>query len=243
MRKAVLLTTFDRTSYLEEVLKSWQSVRGREGWHLHVLMEPSEKQPEIHKLLEKYLSGWRSVHLELNPELYGVLHNPWVGFEQLFREEQFEFVVRIEDDLVVSDDILEFFSFQAEKWRDAHHVYTVLGFTEEDGPQDAYRLRSWFNPWIWGTWASRWFKRIGPSWDHDYSTFNGTPGNQSGWDWNLNTRIFPKDDACSVVPTASRVENIGLYGVHAFGSVDPAGGFLKARGKTSYREAEGREYD
>lgn len=243
MRKAILLTTFNRPHYLEEVLRSWQTVRGVADWHFHVLVEPSPQQDEILALLERYQLDWESIHIEVNPQVYGVLHNPWVGFERLFREERFDFVVRIEDDLVVSDDILEYFSHHAERWQSHDLVYAVLGFTPEDGSQESFRSIDRFNPWVWGTWSRHWFKRIGPTWDHDYSTYNGFPGNQSGWDWNLDTRIFPSDGVHSIIPTASRVQNIGKFGVHAVGDVEIGGGFVKDRQPVEYVEAEGNSYD
>ena len=61
-----------------------------------------------------------------------------------------------------------------------------------------------FSPWLWGTWRHRWTDLIGPTWDRDYSTWNGSPGFESGWDWNLNTRVFPAHGLVSVSPAVSR---------------------------------------
>lgn len=242
MRSAILLTTYNRPHYLEKVLESWQHVRHFQEWPLHVFVEPSEEMPQIIGMLESL--DHPNMHIHINPTIYGVLHNPWVGFETLFREEHFEFVVRVEDDLLVSDDILEFFAFQAEKWEQRENVYAVLGFTNENGDDDAYRLVPNFSPLIWGTWWYIWQDKIGPSWDHDYSTYNHTPGHQAGWDWNLNTRIYPADGALSVAPTSTRVKDIGEFGVHANGTLtDDGGGFKAHREQTDYREAEGNRHE
>lgn len=238
MKRALLLTAYNRPHYLEEVLQSWRSVRGFHDWPLHVFLEPSSETLKIVGMLEDLEHPQLQIHY--NPEVYGVLHNPWVGFEYLF--EIYDFVVRIEDDLVVSDDILEFFSDQSELWKDDPSVWAVIGYTTELGLENTFRRAPIFDPWVWGTWRDTWVEKIGPTWDHDYSTYNGFPGNQSGWDWNLNTRLYPEHGALSILPTASRVKDIGEYGVHAVGIQTPVGSFKIHRPKGEWTEAEGRDY-
>lgn len=214
MKKALFITSYDRPDYLRETLASWESVRGLERWRVIARIEPSECSEELRGMFQSFFEKLNHPDFEImvNPQCYGVLHHPWVGFEQLFRFH--DFVVRAEDDLVVSDDILEFFEWASEAYRDDKQVATVHVFTHEEGVPEGTTLATGFSPWVWGTWRDRWRELLGPTWDHDYSTFNGFPGNQSGWDWNINTRLFPAQDLRSVAPCVSRSNNIGVTGVH-----------------------------
>jgi hypothetical protein len=138
---------------------------------------------------------------------------------------------------VVSDDTLEYFEWASTVYETHPRVAAVCGYTEEQGPLDGVVLEKRFSPWIWGTWRDRWRKLIGPTWDHDYSTYNGHPGNQSGWDWNLNTRIYPEYGLYTAFPTSSRVQNIGVFGVHGTpGNFETSPSFQPIYGQSEYQE-------
>ena len=215
MRRALVLTAFDRPQYLRETLISWLKVRGLNDWHIIARIEPGPLQGEIYDLLWHFQeeSQHPTMDIIVNPERYGVLHHPWVAFDELFAEG-YDFVVRTEDDLVVSDDILEYFTWASEYYASADSVATVHASTELDREPEAVQEQASFNPWVWGTWRETWTGLIGPTWDHDYSTYNDFPGNQSGWDWNLDTRVLPKYGLRGAFPGKSRVRNIGVVGVH-----------------------------
>lgn len=216
MKNSVFLTAFNRPALLERTLETWDGVLDKDQWHFVFRIEPSEVTEHMLSLAERFIDRnglQRTAEIIVNPETYGVLHHPWVGFEDLFSE--FDFVVRAEDDLRVSNDILNYFAWASEEYRDRADVATVNAYSGGPG-EDSSKVRVFptFNPWVWGTWRETWKDLIGPTWDHDYSTFNGAPGHQSGWDWNLDTRIFPEHGLSAVFPEMSRVDNIGVYGVH-----------------------------
>jgi hypothetical protein len=215
MRRALVLTAYNRPEYLRKVLQSWLKVRGLHEWHIVARIEPGELEGEVYDLLWRFYEESQHPTMEIivNPQPYGVLHHPWVAFEELFAAG-YDFVVRAEDDLVVSDDILEYFTWASEYFASADSVATVHAFAGGHGDASAVVVHPSFNPWIWGTWRGVWDGLIGPTWDHDYSTFNDFPGNQSGWDWNLNTRVFPAEGMSGAYPLSSRVNNIGVHGVH-----------------------------
>lgn len=216
MKRALFLTAYNRPQYLAQTLESWSHVRGLEDWDIYVQIEPNVFADEQKDMIEHTFRDHPNVEVLINPQVYGVLHNPWVGFERLFMLKNYAFVLRAEDDLVVSSDILEYFTHASEEFMNNPEVAAVVGYTEELGDDDSeYRLVQKFDPWLWGTWFDRWEGLLGPTWDHDYSTYNGQPGNQAGWDWNIDTRLYPQHDLRSVIPTRSRVHNIGVSGTHA----------------------------
>lgn len=216
MKRALFLTAYDRPQYLERALASWDSVRGLGEWTWYASIEPS---PFADQIVEQFHSFFDQHDLAyaitLNSERLGVLHHPWARFEELFALG-FDFVVRAEDDFRVSTDVLEYLSWAAEYYASADDVASIHGFSRtESGDPSVVRSEPRFDPLLWGTWREVWQGLIGPTWDHDYSTFNRFPGNQSGWDWNLNTRIYPKEGMRGVFPEVSRVDNFGIFGTHS----------------------------
>ena len=240
-RHAVLLTAFDRPHYLAPVLDSWAGVRGLDDWHLRVAVEPSDVRDEVVALVDAFVrrTGHTDTEVVLNPTRLGVLENPYVHLEALFTAGH-EFVVRTEDDLLVSDDVLELLRHVASTYGEDRSVATAHAFSPGPagpGPEEM-RRESAFCPWVWGTWRDRWTDLLGPTWDRDYSTYNVSPGFETGWDWNLNTRIFPSHGLSAVSPAASRVRNIGEVGEH--GTPDdlvPAPSFVAHVAPQRYREA------
>ncbi len=210
LRKGIFLTAWNRPHYFQRTLESWEKVRGVEDWYFLVRLAPS---PFVQEHLDIIAASPLDVRVHLNSQTEGVLHHPWVGFEDFF-SLYFDFVVRAEDDLIVSDDILEYFNWASESYYKDREIATVLALCRNEGRDNEVERTERFNPWVWGTWHDRWTRHIRDTWDHDYSTYNGSPGNEAGWDWNLDTRVFPQNGLKSIRPLNSRVQNIGMWGVH-----------------------------
>ncbi len=238
---ALLLTAFDRPAYLRPVLDSWSRVRGLRRWHLRFAVEPSAVSAEVVALLHAFVArtGHPDAEVVVNPRRLGVLENPYVHLDALFAAGH-PFVVRAEDDLLVGDDVLELFEHAAAGYADDARVATVHAFSRAPagGRADALVRVAEFCPWVFGTWRDRWTSVVGPTWDRDYSTWNGSPGFETGFDWNLNTRVFPAHGLVSVSPEVSRVQNIGAVGVHGTPELlETAPTFAPHRPVQAYREA------
>lgn len=214
LRKVLVITAFDRPSYFRQTMDTWRNVRRFYDWDVVVRLEPSLFEVEHRATIDELEHP--NLKIVVNETPLGVLHHPWVAFEELFRG--YDFVVRAEDDLVVADDILEYFEWAAEEYRDDEEIAAVVGFSGRNADWadtvGSVERTPYFSPWVWGTWWDRWDEYISPTWDHNYSTYNEFPGNQSGWDWNLNTRVLPSRNKKCLYPAKSRVDNIGVYGVH-----------------------------
>ncbi len=244
MRPAVLLTAFDRPAYLAPVLDAWADVRGLHDWHVRVAVEPSGARDEVVELVHAFVrrTGHADTEVVLNPTRLGVLENPYAHLDALFGAGH-DFVVRAEDDLLVSDDVLELFTHVATTYAADPSVATAHAFSAAapgPGPEELVRTDE-FCPWVWGTWRDRWVELVGPTWDRDYSTYNVSPGFETGWDWNLNTRVFPAHGLGAVAPVVSRVQNIGEVGEHGTpGDLVPAPTFAAHRPVQRYREVRPR---
>lgn len=239
MNKTLFITAANRPNYFRATMDSWRSVRGFYDWRVVIRLEPtpfvSEHQDIITELQHE------KIQVIVNPQIYGVLHHPWEGFEAQFLHS--DFVVRAEDDLVVSDDILEYFDWASENYEDDNEVAAILGFSSLESSDSSRVVRqNKFSPWVWGTWDSRWSDYIRDTWDHTYSTYNGVPGNESGWDWNLDTRVLPKLGKKCIAPEMSRVQNIGVYGVHGTPeNFVQASSFVPHINSVSYQERDSKK--
>jgi hypothetical protein len=242
VRPAVLLTAFDRPRYLEPVLASWAEVRGLHDWHVRVAVEPSAARDEVVDQVDAFVrrTGHADTEVVLNPTRLGVLENPYVHLDALFRAGH-GFVVRAEDDLLVSDDVLELFGHVERAYVGDPAVATAHAFSpgaRGPGPDELVRSAE-FCPWVWGTWRDRWLDLVGPTWDRDYSTYNVSPGFETGWDWNLNTRVLPAHGLHAVAPAVSRVRNIGEVGEHGTPEdLVPAPTFVPHQPPQRFREVD-----
>jgi glycosyltransferase involved in cell wall biosynthesis len=217
MRKAIVLTAYNRPEYLEQVLESWLKVRELNEWEFYISLDDSPVPETLNAMLAEI--EWFaqeapvSVYRFRNSPPLGVLKHPYVIMDYLF-SEGFDFVLRAEDDLVVSDGILEYFSGMASMFEPQKDVLTVHGYSSKDSDNEyASRLRVGFNPWIFGTWRDRW-PILKSNWDLDYSTNDGVHMSRAGFDHNFNLRVYPDNGYFGVFPEVSRVLNIGAYGVH-----------------------------
>lgn len=218
MKKALFLTAYNRPDYLKDALDSWVDVRGTEGWYFVAMIEPSPVQAVVLRLFEEFLRTvpWAGCEIGINPTRYGVLHHPWVGFQRLFNDLEYDYVVRAEDDLMVSQDILEYQSWAAETYQGDPDIGIVTSFAADNrSSAEVHRQLGLGSPLVIGTWKDRWVDVIGPTWDHDYSTYTGSPMVESGWDWNLNVRVMPSMGLHAIIPNKPKAFHAGIYGEHS----------------------------
>jgi hypothetical protein len=201
----------DRPQYLEQTLDSWRHVRSTEDWVFGFSVEPGPHLRACADLIDRFTESRKSFVI-VNPKRYGVLRNPFASFNNAFR--QFEFVVLSEEDVEVSNDILEFFSCMSSKYIDAQKVLAVCAenWCAPGNDHDAVFLDPRFCPLVWGTWQDRWENTLRDTWDLDYSTGNAD-GSHAGWDWNIN-RIIKSEGFKVAAPGVARSLHIGRKGVH-----------------------------
>ena len=126
MKRAVVLTAYDRPDLLEETLESLRSARGKDRWSLYISIDPSEN-PVIRKQVEAIASAFADLEhaawwdsgspmILKQYERQGVLRHPYRVFEDLFAVG-YEYVLRLEDDMLFTEDILEYHEWASERFR------------------------------------------------------------------------------------------------------------------------------
>ncbi len=174
----------------------------------------------------------------INPVQLGVLVNPWNALETSFITGA-DFTVLAEDDVVVGQDILEFFEWSSEEYATAKKLLAVNAFSQIGGPKANQVIQAGnFSPLVWGVWKNRWEDILRATWDKDYSSGN-SDGSESGWDWNIN-RIMQQNSYTVIKPLQSRSDHIGEYfGTHMTPDLYESSrgvDFQQVRGKQRYNE-------
>lgn len=215
MRTRLVFTAYNRPRYFEQVMTAWSQVRGFADWQPTVCLEPSPFESTM-----SAIAGEVGADVRLNPRKLGVLTNPWQALDTAFVDGA-DFVVLAEDDVLVSSDVLEYFTWAAQRFADNPHVLCVCAFSQTGhaDPTNVF-LHDRFAPLVWGTWRDRWQGGLAATWDFDYSTgrADGTP---SGWDWNINLRVAA--GRRFVTPGQSRSDHIGQFqGTHMMPQDFPA---------------------
>jgi hypothetical protein len=223
---AVMTTAWRRPYYFQESLASWQQARRVKELALFaVALAGSHRVGEQLQVI-----GDSGLDAEIWPDRV-----PGMGphraiaeaARRAFGNPAVDFLVFGEEDVLVSDDVLEYMAWAEERFRDDPRVLCVLahsvggqGWDVHEPVQDAgadqqqVRLAPYFNAWCWGTWRDRWQSVLEPTWD--WNCDSGDSSGPSGYDWNIAVRVIPRHGLLAVVPDASRSQNIGrVEGVYS----------------------------
>src|SRR6266566_1919850 len=205
---SVVFTAYQRPHYLKETLDSWAHVRGISSISMSIFIEPSDLQDDMIQVVHE---SKLSLDVVLNKERLGVLVNAWRALNFAFFQTDADFTILAEEDVIVSSDTLEYFQYQIDHYS-CHDALGVCAYSGRDkGDTDKTHLSFDFSVLLWGTWYDNWIDCIKDNWDKDYSTNNGTPGVEAGWDWHL-ARLSKKFNRPFIHPEVSRSKHIGEFG-------------------------------
>jgi hypothetical protein len=193
-----------REHYLRKALDSWAHVRGIQDAHLLFRIDPMRP---VHNRFpvgefEAFLRrSFASSTAAVNEVRLGPTGNTREAMRAAFLNRPDDFVILAEEDLVVADDVLEWFTW-AQRYRDDPAIQTVCGHAHNSNGTASQAVRvPWFSPLLWGTWLDRWTGFIEPGW-------GGLPDNPGAWDARLRDRIAGAG-LFTLFPARSRVLHIG----------------------------------
>lgn len=229
------MTAYNRVDYLQQVVQSWNDVRWLGSLEVHAYIEPS---PVMNYITNTLTDLNTLVIPHFNKERQGVLINPWNALNNRFSAGT-DFVVLAEDDVIVSQDAIEYIEWAAQTYAADDTVLAINLFSQIGGEKSNQVTRDGkFSPLVWGTWSNRWENHLRDSWDKDY-TSGKEDGSEAGWDWNIN-RILAKTGMDIIKPLQSRSDHIGKYaGTHMTPDLfDSSRGvdFKQIRGRQAYLE-------
>jgi FkbM family methyltransferase len=148
---------------------------------------------------------WNSIKLGCNGTVKLALEESW--------SKNPDFVLMIEDDIIVSPDAWEYATWAARIFKNNKDVRTVGLWSHQDGwkvgapyahnESTKVMSQSLFNCWGWGTWRKEW-DEMDVSWTLDLSDSHDT-----SWDMVLLSTLNGRKE---IVPSIARAHNCGEHG-------------------------------
>ena len=148
-----------------------------------------------------------------------------------------DFVLLIEDDVIISDDALLYIEWAAKKYKDDRSVRTIglwghdkqpgLPLSEKD--HGKVMRQNYFTCWGWGTWKDRW-EEMEEKWT------TGDDSHDTSWDVVISKSIGGRME---ILPAVSRAYNCGEHGGTHRGRAWPgmvASGLIDPDGEIDYWE-------
>jgi hypothetical protein len=133
----------------------------------------------------------------------GCAGNTRRALDEAFSSFDSDFIILAEEDVVVSNAILDYFTWAAQAYEADSQVAAVCAHAHTSqaapGLSSGVVRRSWFNPLIWGTWRDRW-PFIRAAWD--------TLPAGAAWDSWLRG-YFQEHSAQAIFPLRSLSQHIG----------------------------------
>jgi hypothetical protein len=214
-KKIITISAYDRISYLEQTLLHLSKCYGIQDYKLYCFIDPSTKQNEAVDILFKYGLNI-SYHinerrLDCNGNIYRCMD---FGFQYS------DYVIHIEDDIILARDALLYFE-HCRLYQDDRSIFSICGYNRYNrrdykpkGRNTIFRQR-WFDPWSWATWKNRWEEEIKDNWQFGYGPrFKDGKMVHEGGGWDVNMGTIIRDDQRRINPNLSRAKNIGEYGRH-----------------------------
>ena len=223
----VTIVAFNRPQYLKRVTAALAAARGVEEATVLFFLEPANR--EVIRAARAFAASGRSKRsmVQVNPVIFGMPHNLRQAVEVGLTRS--DFVVLLEDDIVVSPDALEYLNWARRRYADDPGVFSVslyadIGRAEnmaEPGDPDelapsewfAAARRDWFTPWGWGFWRDR-FEPVA----HVYTGYD----NQMNMEYlgvalsNIGQEVEGssglRGNRSEIFPLLSRSNNIGVEG-------------------------------
>lgn len=199
----VTFTVNNRPEYLIQALTSWAAVRGIGDVALEFHCEPDDDCIAICKSV-----GFAESQLYTNMQQLGSQRNTYVALDTAYKRARY--VILAEDDMIVSDDILELHQWARDEYADDERTLALVAgrgqFAAAGGPAGV--VPDWRIGWCWGSWPDRW-AYIGPDWDLEWQ-----PGGYFAreWDTRISNYWCAEQGHRTLIPSLSRVQHVGIHG-------------------------------
>jgi len=223
---ALVVSGFKRPDYLKRSLTSWLKARGSADLRrVVVALGNSDMEAAQRKMIAAVGKKFgKDIEIRMDSPACALVPGAHRAYAEaanyIFSDPEIGFLIFGEEDIVVSDDVLEYFSWGRRV--SAGQALAVVAHNargngwqrpvqvdDAKADQSAVRLIESFSPWGWGTWRDVWTDIIEPEWDYDCN--KGALPTQHGCDWQVQ-RLLKQQGIPVLVPDASRSQNIGREG-------------------------------
>ena len=195
MQTVISMTAFRRPVYLSRVLSRLQRCDGIADCELFVSIEPG--CAEVLDLVRSI--DFCDVTFWVNKAVLGINMNTLKVLMRAFERPFSDFVIHVEDDILLSNDAIRYFEHCRDAYREDKDILSVTAYHKNaaDAPLNRVERMKWFTPWGWGTWQDR-MSELQKQWS------------LRGWDVHVNREL--REGRSQIVPSMSRAQNIGSEG-------------------------------
>ena len=211
----ISMSVWRRPDYTREVLDALRDCYGSSKYKLIVAVDCDGDQPSKDVLAVLGEQTWPvAMDVHIMPGHCGCNRTVGAALRSAFPEA--DYVIHVEDDVVLARDALCWFEWARERYRNDQSVLSITawrharGWLPESGQlrllSEPYFVQreAFFTCWGWATWKDRW-NEIDPQWsredDHTLS-----------WDVRMSAL---RGNRVQVAPHISRAKNVGaMLGTH-----------------------------
>ena len=211
MKINIAISAYNRPEYSRRSLAAIIGAKGfsPEKYSIYCSIDcdaNGEINPEVYNVYASYKGP---LTLEKAPIKLGCNYNVKAALE-LAWEDNPDFVLMIEDDIIISDDALEYIEWAAERYKQDTSVRTIGLWGHNNQPSlplssndygKAMR-QNYFTCWGWGTWKDRWEEMLA-KWT------TGDDSHDTSWDVIVSSHL---GERVEILPAISRAYNCGEYG-------------------------------
>lgn len=221
----ITVSLFNRPDYSKQVLDHLLKANFSETFQILVNIDKSPYSDELLELVASY-SSKLDIHAHYCPKNLGCNKAIYQCIDWGF--EDADFVIHVEDDILLAKDALQYFEWCANKFVDDKSIFTIDGYNNtpyiprypgsydktdviEDSKYEILKTTS-FRPWGWGTWKDRW-EGIKDRWQFGYGAIY-EQGKRvfDGGGWDVCMKQYLRGDRCRIFPRLARCKNIGAKG-------------------------------
>jgi hypothetical protein len=222
MKYTLVYTAYRRPEFTKRTTESILQCRDLNGVDLFIGLDGplDESQKEMYDILHHFYEEFvqrskAGSMLHPSSERKGCAVNVVESIEQACGLFGPDFVIHLENDVLVSQDYFQFMRYWLEKLHDEHRVWSVDGCCEEDKVYDDQQVavEAGFRSTGWGMPIYNWREF------YYYWLENGFyPRKTWSWDFVMDDcRIL--HEGVRVYPKNSRIKHIGWYGTNAMKTV------------------------
>ena len=194
-KKIITMSVYNRPDYTRQVMEALTKCEGIGEYQIIIHADGyNEEVRDVVMSFEKL--KWSYFE---NGQRLGCSENIMNAVRHGF--ELSDYVIHVEDDIVLAPSALRWFEWAGEKFKDNKDIFDISSFRKEQTKEEdfySYAIWRWFTPWGWATWKDR-FEVM----DRIYKAPN------SGKCWDEVCNFEASLDKFEVIPRLARSRNIG----------------------------------
>lgn len=170
----IILFLYNRPDHTKKTLNSIFENSKEDFIRLHIFLDgpknekDQDKQIEIKNIIKEYKNINKGIQLieYHNDQNNGLAKSIINGVSKVFEQEDTDFVIVLEDDIVISAVFIKYMNYMNRKLKENQNVWSISGFNpiakeiEEKGLLNSgeYFMHGRASSWGWATWRDRWEK-------------------------------------------------------------------------------------